>query len=175
MKTKFFVLSMLILALAVGLSFVGCEPDNDLISVGGNDNPSNPSAGDPSLPGPGTQVSQGSGWPSSGKLSEYTIVGWNQPAGLGGITWTETKITETYFSLNITFTDATAATQNSIDDFLAFWATETNPISDGQTVSVTYVKRGGILRYGIIVYYELSTGGYIIIDRVSEDEIDPLL
>ena len=167
MKKLSFISAMLAMVLVFGLASVSCNseaPDN-----GEN------GTGKPSLPGPGAQVGQGSSWPSSSKLAEYTLGGLNQPTGLGGITWTETKITETHYSLHITFTQTTAATRNSIDDFLGPWdSSEPNWIQDDQTVSVTYVKRGGDLRYGVIVYYELSTGGYIVIDRVSEDEIDPL-
>jgi hypothetical protein len=143
-----------------------------IVVIGWSKVPSNPGTG---LPGPGAQVGQGSGWPSSSKLSEYSLAGWGQPEGLGGITWTETKITDTYYFLNINFTSAAAATRNGIDNFLGPWdSSEPNWMQDGETVSVTYVKRGGDFRYGVIVYYELSTGGYIVLDRIHEDDINPL-
>ena len=164
MKKLSFISAMLAMVLVFGLAFMSCE----------NEAPVNKESGDDQLPGPGVQIGQGSSWPSSSKLAEYSLVSWNQPEGLGGITWTEWKRNDKVHQIRIEFTSVTAATKNSINNFLEPWATNTHPISDSQTVSVTYEKLGGDPHYSVIVNYELATGGYIVLSRYYEAEIDPL-
>ena len=155
---------------ALVFALVGCGGDVD------NSSPSlapdisddgGPTSGS-GLPGPAEQTGQGSGWPSA-KLSPYSHGGWNQPAGLSGISWVERHIggRDIYF-LEITFSSATETTRNSITDYLESWASETNWIQDDpNNFEVTYVKVVDSVNYSVIVKCDVSTGGYINVGRVS--------
>ena len=144
--------TMMTLLTGVVFALVGCVSHADNLS---------PSVGS-GLPAPAERTGQDSGWPSSSKLSEYSLGGWNQPAGIGGIMWTETQSGQNYYVLGITFTQATAATRNSINNYLKSWAQETtwtvNNDATG-TYEVTYVKTVGNTQYTVYATWNTQNGG----------------
>jgi hypothetical protein len=153
-----------VLTLLVGVMFVfgiaGCESD---------DNPSNSNTED-ALPSPRVKIGEGSGWPSA-KLPDYNHESWAQPVGLSGVSWEEWQAGAgamvSYF-LDISFTSATVATKNSIDDYLEPWASDTNWIkTDPNDFEVTYTIVVGSYHYGVIISCNISTGGYINLTRIS--------
>jgi hypothetical protein len=123
MNKKWITFTITLLAgvlLVFGLAGCGsnADPSNpgELAKQGG---PSNPGTGDP-VPGPREKIGEGSGWPSA-KLPDYNHASWTQPEGLNGISWEEFKAGSgamVLYFFDIKFTSATAATKNSIDDYL---------------------------------------------------------
>jgi hypothetical protein len=163
-KKCFFSVIVLLLGFSSIFGFLGCKSSD-------SSNPSlNPGSGGDVMPGPSIKIGEGSGWPSS-KLPDYNHTGWTQPTGLSGVKWEERQFgagaTITYF-LEVTFTSATVATKNSIDDYLGSWSTNTNWIkTDPNDFEVTYTILVGSTYYGVQISCNILTGGYIVLTRMT--------
>ena len=172
-KKNLFGLIAFLVGVVLVFALVGCKGDADnssssLASDISGDGGSTPGSG---LPGPAEQTGQGSGWPSA-KLSAYSHGGWNQSAGLSGISWVERHVSgrDIYF-LDITFTSATENTKDSINDYLESWVSVTpNWIQNEQNIfEVTYrYKFVDSFQYSVFVAYNTSLGNFIQLTRVSE-------